>query len=79
MSKIVDIDLNTNPTVKDVVAELEPGAKLVIRATLQKKDDQTASVRLNVVEEDDRPDDEDDDLEELDEADDDSTGAGQGY
>lgn len=59
MSKILDLDLNANPAVKDLLADLEPGAKLVIRATLKSKDDQTAQVRIMKVEEDETPEEED--------------------
>lgn len=59
MSKILDLDLNANPAVKDLLADLEPGAKLVIRATLKSKDDQTAQVRIVKVEEDETPEEED--------------------
>lgn len=47
----VDINLKQNPEIADLVASLDPGAKIMLHTSLKSKDDQTATLTIESAEE----------------------------
>jgi len=45
----INIDLNKNPEVAELIADMEVGDEIVIRGTIHHKDDQTLKVELDEV------------------------------
>jgi len=62
MAQILNIDLNKNPEVASLIADMEPGADVFLKTTLKFKDDQTAKLRIEAVAAE--PEDLDDDGED---------------
>lgn len=46
MSQVVALDLNKNPDLKDLIADMEAGAAIDLHCSLRRKDDQTVEVRI---------------------------------
>jgi hypothetical protein len=69
----ITIDLKKNPDVADLIADMDPGAKICLYTGIKAKDDQTLTLTLDSAEQcEDKSDDEDEseeeDSEESDEA-----------